>query len=189
MLICKRIRQTALLMAVTGLLIPTQCFSQAPVENQSPNLPTPTSFQPAEAQAIRPVDISLDEGNTLRGAVVDNAGKAAPFASVLLLRQQQVVAVGQSDEEGKFAISNVRGGVYQIASGDRVSLLRCWTDGTAPPSAKEATLLQVSDVQRAQISPASCAALNPWVIAGVALAAIIIPIAINANRDDRDASS
>ena len=189
MLICKRIRQTALFLAVTGLLIPTQCFSQAPVEDQSPNLPTLASFQPAEAQAVRPVDISLDEGNTLRGAVVDNAGKAAPFATVLLMRQQQIVAVGQSSKEGKFAIANVRGGVYQIASGDRVTLLRCWADGSAPPSAKDATLLQISDVQRAQISPASCALMNPWIIAGVALAAIAIPIAIDANRDDRDASS
>ena len=31
--------------------------------------------------------------------------------------------------------------------------------------------------------------MNPWIIAGVALAAIAIPIAIDANRDDRDASS
>ena len=186
MLICKRIRQSALLLAVAGLLIPTQCFAQSPVENQPTHLPA--TGEPASID-VQPVDASLDPGDVLRGAVVDNAGTAAPFATVVLLRKQQIIAIGQTNEDGKFAISNVRGGVYQIASGDRVTLLRCWTDGTAPPAAKKATLLQVSDVQRAQISPATCAIMNPWVIAGVALAAIIIPIAIDSNRDDRDASS
>ena len=190
MLICKWIRRTALLLSTAGILIPTQCFHRAAQADEQllTQQPAITSL-PTPAASVRPVDISLDAGNILHGAVVDNAGQPAAFASVLLLRQQQLVAIGQADEQGRFAISNVRGGLYQIASGDQMSLLRCWTDGTAPPTAKSQTLLQVSDVQRAQISPATCSLMNPWIIAGVTIAAIAIPIAIHANRDDRDDGS
>ncbi len=173
---CIRMRAVAVGVALGGLLIPTGCL-----QGQSTSSATVTN-----AQAI---DIGLEEGNVLRGYVVDNAGNAAGHVSVLLFSGNELTASGLSDAQGRFAIANLRGGVYQLAAGDQVSFIRCWAPHTSPPTAKQSVLLQVENVQRAQISPASCALANPWVIAGIVAAAIAIPVALKANSDDRDNGS
>jgi hypothetical protein len=121
--------------------------------------------------------------------VVDDAGKAASGINVLLFHEDQLVASGLSDANGEFAIANLGGGNYQIAAGERLVLLRCWAPRTAPPTAARSTLIQVSDIERGQVHPAACCLANPWVIAGIAAAAIAIPIALKNNRDDRPEGS
>lgn len=130
-------------------------------------------------------DVALQPGGILRGYVVDNAGRAAPAIEVQLFQNQQLVASGKSDDQGAFAIGQMRGGFYQLAAGDRLLLLRCWTEESAPPAARASTLLQITDVQRGQVHPGSYALASPWVITGVAIAVIAIPVALKANRDDR----
>ena len=170
----KWIRSSAAVVAVSGLLIPAPCLAETAAE---------------ETLSARLVDVALEEGNILRGFVVDSAGQASEEVNVLLFHQQQLVASGISGERGEFAIANVRGGFYQIAAGDQVRSLRCWAFNTAPPTAKHTALLQIDDVQRGQIHPASCALANPWVIAGIAAAAIAIPITLKSHRDDRSDGS
>ncbi len=173
---CDKFRAVAVGVALGGLLVPT-----GHLYGQLPPAQITTSSQP--------MDVGLGDGHVLRGHVVDNAGNAADHVNVLLFTGGELVASGQSDARGRFAIANLRGGVYQLAAGDQVSFIRCWAPNTSPPTAKQSVLLQVEDVQRAQISPASCALANPWVIAGIVAAAIAIPVALKANSDDRDNGS
>ena len=168
---------SAVLLAASGLLIPAPCLvAQSPTQSGALHSP-------------QPLDVALEEGHVLRGHVVDNAGHPAFGVHLLLFQGQRLVASGQSDENGQFAIANVRGGSYQIAAGERLVLLRCWAPHTAPPTSVRSTLIQIADVERGQVHPAACVMANPWVIAGIAVAAIAIPAALKNNRDDRPAGS
>ncbi|MEM7312504.1 MAG: hypothetical protein AAF497_05070 [Planctomycetota bacterium] len=182
-------RRSLTTLATIGLLLPTPCvFGQSPTpENQSK--PTTTTEQESHPAPVVTTDVALDEGNVLRGVVVDNAGQRAADIHVLLFHHQKLVATGQSNKEGEFAIANLRGGFYQIAAGERVVSVRCWTADSAPPKAVASTLIQISDIQRGQVHPATCALANPWVIAGFAAAAIIVPVSLKVNRDDRPLGS
>ena len=182
-------RRSITTLATIGLLLPTPCvFGQSPKPENHSSLKDATSRK-AEENPVAEVDVALDAGNVLRGVVVDNAGQRATNIHVLLFHHQRLVAEGQSNEDGEFAIANLRGGFYQVAAGERVVSVRCWTPDSAPPKAVASTLIQISDVARGQVHPATCALANPWIIAGFAAAAIIVPVSIKANRDDRPLGS
>ena len=182
---CNWVRNSAICIAVAGMVIPAQCL----MADQPADDGEYKTKAPLFSVSDHPIDVGLESGNILRGAIVNQAGQPAPNVHVLLFQDQQLAASGVSNVEGKFAIANLRGGLYQIAAGERVVSVRCWAPETAPPTANRSTLIQIEDVQRGQVHPGTCALANPWIIAGIAAAAIFIPVAIKANSDDRQNSS
>ena len=130
----KRIRTAAVAVAVCGLLIPSSGVADRPA----------TAGE--SLAASRPVDITLDARQSLRGYVVDHAGKVQPSAPVYLFRDQRLVATELTGTGGEFVVENLRGGTYQLAVGERVLHIRCWASEVSPPHAQRSLLVSVADV-------------------------------------------
>ena len=175
MTVCKHLRAWAVALACLGMLFPA-----------------PMLFGDETGQgdySLVSVDIALEDGNSLQGVVVDGAGQPSEGVQVALSQYQKQVAAVSTSVDGRFQFELNSGGVYVLSAGDQRVLLRCWATATAPPHARTRLVVQSSDVVRGQIHPAACGLANPWVITGVAVAAIVIPVALHNNRADRDAGS
>ena len=95
----------------------------------------------------------------------------------------------QTDGEGVFAVSKLRGGVHEIATADNLQVCRLWAAGTAPPgAAKSIDVVSPGEVVRGQYGPppgnrfikkAKVWATNPFIVGGVVAAAIAIPVALS----------
>lgn len=164
--------------AVIGMLLPTAVLS-------ADELPQPTTDESSGNTTV--VDVTLGPNNVLRGNLVDTAGQPAVGVNVFIARGGRVLAAGRSNDQGAFAVANLAGGKYQVAAGDRTIDVRCWTGKAAPPNAVASTLIQVNDIQRGQIHPGTCMLANPWIVAGVVAAAVLIPVTIKGLRDGDDA--
>lgn len=149
-----------------------------------------------------PRDVMLQEGGVLVGQVVDVQGAPISQANVSLLSGGKEVACGQSDQAGKFSVSGLSGGVYQVVSAEHQGVYRLWAPQTAPPAAQRGLMVVSSkDLIRAQ----GCAcgvpgctggcgagagggpfggvgnwvANHPLITAGAVAAAIAIPLALD----------
>lgn len=133
--------------------------------------------------AIRAIaDVALGAGGSLQGQVVDTAGQPVSGTEVQAITGGQTVGKTTTDQEGKFYLTGLRGGLYQVSVADnRGVVVRAWSEGTAPPAARPAVLMVQGDTT---VRGGFQMLANPWVLAGIAAAAIIIPLAL----DDDDAS-
>ena len=97
-------------------------------------------------------DIALSENGDLVGHVVDAAGNEVKDAQVVVIFDGKPVASTQTDEQGRYAIHGLRGGVHHIAANGSQTPYRLWTADAAPPLA-QGQVLNVSDstVARGQI--------------------------------------
>ena len=158
-------------------------------------LPTPfvRAAEPGIPAAVAPgagiSDVALHEGGVLIGCVFGDGGLPNPGAAVTILQGGQRVAETRTDMGGAFRVESLRGGCYQLVAADHVAVFRAWAPMTAPPSAKAVVLVVPKTVVRGQSGAVSDFLRNPWVISGVILTAIAIPVAIAANRADREPSS
>ena len=98
---------------------------------------------PAEPVAIR--DVALDSDGDLRGTLVTADGKPDADKPVVLLKGSEVVGLAKTKSDGKFAIRQVRPGLYELAPAKSTGLYRVWTARTAPPAAQSAALLVQGD--------------------------------------------
>ena len=153
---------------------------------------SPTAM--AAAPVAAPSDVALGDGGVLVGQIVDAQGAAVAMATVTLADHQQEIARVRSDEEGKFSVQSLRGGVYRISSRGQDAMYRLWAPNTAPPAAQQGVTLVVGDdVVRGQYgnspgpfgSMAQWVADHPLITASAIAAAIAIPIAL----DDDDPPS
>ncbi len=153
---------------------------------------SPTAM--AAAPVAAPSDVALGDGGVLVGQIVDAQGAAVAMATVTLADHQQEIARVRSDEEGKFSVPSLRGGVYRISSRGQDAMYRLWAPNTAPPAAQQGVTLVVGDdVVRGQYgnspgpfgSMAQWVADHPLITASAIAAAIAIPIAL----DDDDPPS
>jgi len=142
----------------------------------------------SEAASAAPIaamssDIELRSGGVLLGQIVDAQGVAVVLAPVLITNGIQEVARAQTDEQGNFAVSGLRGGVYKIASAGHQGVYRLWSPQTAPPSASQGLMVVVpSDVVRGQCGchgMGNWIANHPLVTAGAIGAGIAIPLAVS----------
>ena len=171
----KWLQAVAITTACVGIIIPTRCLrADEPIN---------------VGQRDAAVDVALGEDGSLTGIVVDGSGLPKASLPIHIQQFQTNVASPTSDDGGEFRCQLKSGGIYLLAAGDQVVILRCWAPGTAPPHARTRLVVQTSDVVRGQIHPAACGLANPWVITGVAIAAIVIPVALHNNRADRDSGS
>jgi hypothetical protein len=122
-------------LAVVGLVMPQVGQVSA----------TETSVQTPAANASSPlVDVALTSNNLLQGQLVDRQGAPKANATVQLSSGAKVLGESHTDQQGAFQIPVQRGGVYTLTDGEASALIRVWTHGAAPPSAKPAVLM-VSD--------------------------------------------
>jgi hypothetical protein len=120
--------------ACTGMISPISVFGGQPVVSQQ-----------AQIQ-----DVSLNSG-TFAGQVVDQQGRPIAGAAVSLSQQGAGGVDTVTDASGRFQVSNLAGGVYQITAADTITVCRIWAENSAPPVATDG-LLVVSqrDVVRGQ---------------------------------------
>ena len=139
-------------------------------------------------------DVALDAGGTLHGQVVDVQGNPLAGAPVAIRHLNRQVARTISDQSGRFHVTGLRGGAYGIAVGPSSTACRLWVPNTAPPSARPAALVVVGDQQvLGQCCPQTCNRLkcwlaNPFVIAGIIVTAVAIPVAIHNGKDHKPRS-
>jgi len=143
----------------------------------------------AGPQANAATDIALQQGGLLVGQVMGRDGSARAGEQVAILFGDREIVRTTTDENGVFAVAGLRGGQYQVTTRESASLIRAWAPNTAPPSAREGSLLVVGDqVVRGQIANSPGLVLNwarshPWLTTIVALTAIAVPIALVSGDD------
>jgi hypothetical protein len=81
-------------------------------------------------------DLTLQRGGVLNGRVISVDGKALENVEVAVFREGQHVGSGQTSGGGKFQLSGLRPGVYEVGTADGRERYRAWALGTAPPRAK-----------------------------------------------------
>jgi hypothetical protein len=151
---------------------------------------SPTAM--AAAPPVAPSDVALHEGGVLVGQVVDAQGMAQAMATVTLADHEREIAQVRADQQGKFSVPGLQGGVVRITSRGQEGFYRVWAPNTAPPVAQQGVTLVVGqDVVRGQYgaaqgpftSMAQWIADHPIITAGVIGAAIAIPIALDDDDD------
>jgi hypothetical protein len=144
----------------------------------------------ASPQINTVTDIALQQGGLLVGQVMGRDGSVRAGEQVVILFGDHEIVRTTTDENGVFAAAGLRGGQYQIASQEGVSLIRAWAPNTAPPAAREGSLLVVGDqVVRGQIANSPGWVINwarnhPWLTTIAALTAIAVPIALASGDDN-----
>ncbi len=165
-----RIRVVLVAMATGGLLLPG--VSRASGEEEV-------------ATAARVRDFALQPDGSLRGQVVDRAGREASHSTIAVLQGDAVITTSETDAHGRYALTGLSGGVFQVVTEEGVTVCRLWPAGAAPPSAQaEALLVHDNPVIRGRLGHGGLVQLlsNPWVLGGIVAAAIAVPLALD--RDD-----
>jgi hypothetical protein len=97
------------------------------------------------------IDVALAQGGVLVGYVVDAQGVALEGASVAVRQGDKDVARIVTDEQGRYTVQNLRGGLYEVTAGQAGQLFRLWAPNTAPPAARpQAVVVSQSQTVRAQ---------------------------------------
>lgn len=131
------------------------------------------------------LDVLLDGKGTLSGELRDRQGRAIPRTPVLLWKGEYPIQHVRTDDQGRFAFSGLRVGVYRVASRRASVACRAWTAKIAPPSARQRLLVVAQNVSaRGQQPLKERFIANPFVMGTVIAAAIAIPIAIHDSGDD-----
>lgn len=127
-------------------------------------------------------DIALTAGGLLSGRVVDHTGKVIEGASVVIRQGKAEVSKTVTNKEGVYSFKNLKGGIYQVASGNTEGTFRVWAERTAPPVAKEHALLVMGENgARGQFG-----AVDPTLLlltVGVVAAVVISAITLNKVND------
>jgi hypothetical protein len=148
-------------------------------------------------------DVALRPGGVLVGQVIDQQGAVKSGTAVAILSGDQEIARTTTDQNGIFAAQGLRGGNYQIVTGDGVRFCRLWAANTAPPAAPDAAIVVTGqEIVRGQWMPSFAPTWNPgwgtgwgsawlnwvrshpYITAGIVAAAIAAPVAVSASQDD-----
>jgi hypothetical protein len=97
--------------------------------------------QPAASSAPIVQDVALARGGLLQGQVVDSQGLAMKAVPVSVWYENNQVATTVSDEQGRFSVGGLRGGVHQVSAGQGAGVYRLWTAEAAPPTAANGTVV------------------------------------------------
>ncbi len=133
-----------------------------------------------------PRDVALGPNGSLRGVVVDPAGRPQASVSLWIEHQGMWLPAGQSDADGSFRVSGLQGGVLRLATPSNLAVVRVWMPGTAPPGAAEAAVVVTEPgVTRGQ-RPISELFFGDPIVVGLALAgAIAVPIIVANSKKSR----
>lgn len=161
--------KTSVLLAVFGMTFPHTVQA-------ADALPAPEQI----SQQVH--DVVLSGDGQLRGQVVNATGQPVDGEKVEVRIGNKIASQTETDQQGFFRLSGLRGGVYYVTAAEGSSTIRAWAPGTAPPTAKPQVL--VVDGTTA-IRGLGNKLGNPWILASIAAAAIIIPLSMD---DDGNSS-
>ena len=137
---------------------------------------------PAVIVSSTVIDIKLSEDSVLRGTAMSAAGNAQAGAMVTLAQSNQSVATAQANEQGQFGFRLAKGGMYQLAVGEQVLMVRAWSAKMAPPAAKpELLVVTQTQLARGQRPLGEALFSTPVLLGLVIAAAIAIPLALKSN--------
>ena len=134
-------------------------------------------------------DVALAEGGLLVGQVLSSEGAVQPDTEVVILHGDQSVVRTKTDANGVFAARGLRGGQYQVVTPRGAESIRAWAPNTAPPAAREGSLIILGDqVVRGQISDSprwvwEWCKQHPWLCTIGAITAVGVPLAIASDDD------
>ncbi len=134
----KLIKGVAISLACWGLVFPHPSVMAAGQNTPAKNT--------SKSQTPVTTDVSLAKGGTFTGQVVNAQGKGLDGATVSVQQAGREVARTVTNKEGHFAVTNLKGGTYEVVAGQSRNTYRFWAANAAPPSAKSQTLI-VSDAQ------------------------------------------
>jgi hypothetical protein len=178
----KFLQRSLVMLASLGMLIPQICYGVESAQNRAAG----ADGQPA----IEVTDVALASGGVLRGQVIDTQGTPVASTRVVIGQRGEPLSVTQTNAQGEFAFSGLKGGVYQMATSTNGGVYRLWATGTAPPVAQADALMVHGDkVVRGQ-RRGCCGYLidlmsNPWFCGALVATAITVPLILD---DDDDAS-
>ncbi|MEI8373993.1 MAG: carboxypeptidase-like regulatory domain-containing protein [Planctomycetota bacterium] len=164
-----RLRAAIVGLALAGLCLPTTGWADATA------LPAPQI-----------ADVALRDGGVLVGQMVN--GQNAPQSGVRVSLQDvqnREVAATVTDRQGSFAISGVRGGVYQVVTPQGRQVYRLWSPGIAPPSAQQGILLVApGETVRGGLGDGCIRNFvsNPLVIGAAIATAVAVPVVVIATN-------
>jgi len=145
--------------------------------------------KPWTAPPILGGDVVLAPGGVFQGQVIDTNGRPCEGLPVSLAQQSELTATTTTGTSGQFAIGGVRMGLSVVKAGQTQTIYRVWSRDTAPPSARDAAMVLTGPpAVRGQQGPIGYWLSNPFVIAGIAAAAVAIPVVLHNERADRVAS-
>ena len=163
------LRGSLVALAMVSMLLPHPGLATEPVaENVKPSLSI--------------VDVTLAEDGSLSGQVMDLQGVPVASTTVAVVRQGEVVATVQTDSQGRYSVSGLNTGLYQVVTEQGITVCRVWTAKAAPPSAQaEALVIDGAHTMRGGMGgrPWGSFLSNPWVLGGIVAAAIAIPLALD----------
>jgi hypothetical protein len=173
--------RAAVALALGGIMLPQLATADFPAEHatvQPVVRPVPAPAPPA-APSI--ADVALAEGGVLNGQVLDAQGQPMPQTNVVLQQNERLVASAVTDTQGRFTVGGLNGGLFLIAAGSATVAYRLWAPHTAPPAARSGALVVSGEqVVRGQGRTGGLRywLTNPWILAGLIGAAIVVPIAL-----------
>ena len=149
-------------------------------------------IEKAAETSMQSVDVALSNGGILAGQIVDPSGKPREHDQVAVFYGGQMVAKTMTDQDGKFSIAGLRGGIHEVATKGGCQCIRCWTSTSAPPHAVPSILVhddgltvcgQEGEINPRRIKLLTLAALGLSVTA-LSLS-VILPFVL---QDDEEAS-
>lgn len=158
------VRGAAVALATLGMMIPN-----------APTMAADASKSVVKTVDAKMFDVSLSQGGTFKGRVVDHTGTVLEGAAVSVKQNNKVVAQSITDKNGSFAVSGLKSGVYTVSSGQTEGVYRVWDEKAAPPSCKEQSLLVLGE-NGARGNFGCCDSNGNIVVAAIATAGLIIGI-------------
>lgn len=148
-------------LASLGLFLQTTpIFAGPPVRTESnsakaklDDAPATPESKPAPKKIVPPaaIDVAMTKDGTIFGRVINADHSGANKTEVSIRQGKLEVAKTVTDEDGRFEIANVKGGLYVVAANSGYGLFRFWTTKSAPPkSHQQVLLMSKSIVVRAQ---------------------------------------
>ncbi|MEO8496445.1 MAG: carboxypeptidase-like regulatory domain-containing protein, partial [Planctomycetota bacterium] len=94
-------------------------------------------------QAASPIvrDVALQPGGVLTGQVLDEQAVAQGRAKVAVVHKGEPLTVTETDEAGRFVLTGIEPGVYELHLAQGGGVYRVWAPRTAPPVAEQSVLL------------------------------------------------
>ncbi len=132
-------------------------------------------------------DVSLVAQGLLVGQVVDSQGVGISNARVMVRQMDRDLVGTATDKTGRFAVSGLRSGTYQLVAANGQSTVRVWKANAAPPVAKPSVMIVSGsqEVIRAQFG----GGIGPWVLPALAAGGIITGVAVATSNNSSSPST
>lgn len=126
------------------------------------------------------IDVALSNGS-LVGRVVDHTGTAMASKEVVVRQGKYEVAKVSTDSNGTFAVSHLKGGLYEVTAGTSTGTFRVWTESAAPQSAAEQAMIVVGESATRGNGFGGLMGNGTLILTAVVIASVIIS-AVTLNR-------